>query len=78
MSKRAASAKKVVVLYMRAWMLGLRLAGVGAVMLMTGCMVVLRCKKLGQLIQRMLYRNANSVTAARPSINSRARYRRAV
>jgi len=38
----------------------------------------IKMQELGQLIQKMLYRNANSVKAARPSINSRARYRPAV
>jgi hypothetical protein len=40
MSKSAASAKKVVVLKMRPCTVGLRSGGVGAVMLMTGCMAV--------------------------------------
>jgi hypothetical protein len=53
MSKRAASAKKVVVLYMRAWTLGL--SGRGTSDADDGLMAVLTCKKLGQLIQRMLY-----------------------
>lgn len=55
MLKSAASAKRVVVLNMRPWMLGLISVGVGAVMLMTGCMTVLRSKQLGQLIQRKLW-----------------------
>lgn len=54
MSNRAASAKKVVVLYMCPWMSGLKLVGVGAVMLMTGSMTALGCRKLGQLIHRKL------------------------
>jgi len=52
MSKSTASAKKVVVLNTRPCTVGLRSGGVGAVMLMTGCMAVLRCNKLGQLIHR--------------------------
>ena len=61
MSKRAALAKNVVILCMRhhaAPMSAefLRLAGVGAVILMMGCGTVLSWKKVGQIIQRKLYR----------------------
>ena len=51
MSKSAASAKKVVVLNLRPCTVGLRSVGVGAVMLMAGCMTVVRRNRLGQLIQ---------------------------
>ena len=54
MSKSAASAKKVVVLNLRPCTVGLRSVGVGAVMLMAGCMTVVRCNRLGQLIHRKL------------------------